>query len=521
MKTCPYCGAENNDNEQCCQVCLTSLPTQAESTGRRKGLFFRGSSAEQSTYNTDEAVVYCESCGTENAAQSTFCSCCGASLGTSFAGAGKKRQKKWRTIAAGVLAVAVAAGGTYYLTQGSSRRIAGVLKYMEDDFTQQLQAQSTLQSSLEQCTELLDEGAFTLELQLHTEAADLAGTVYYDRKEKCLCGQTDLAASSAQIDTQISFAANKKDIQFKLPQSPDIYGCNLDEFSKTSLAKLLPVDVSSKNLKALFSKPKLGQFPGKDIRKAWSKLVKSMKLEESSPSDNYPDCTVYQVTWDQKAVRNLLTSTQKDTEESTDLLDGLNRFVSKELGSVGTDITGFLVDYMEQDCRAYVDSNGRLQAVDITVKRLLGLIGEEDIWTIEFQDPEHPWKGWKLTSLKNTASGVWQWKDGVAMLVLDIDALNTLSLSVQGGYNDETGQLRLELASGELGMELTGQLACKGNQTSLTLQSDVIGLGQVELTLSLSEPSLGQTPTMLSDNGKYVDITNSSNWERMKIYLTD
>lgn len=519
MKTCPYCGAENSNNAQCCQVCLTSFPTQAESTGRRKGLFFRSTSAAQSTYGTDETTVYCEACGTENEAQSTFCSCCGSSLGTTFAGAGKRRRKKWLGIAAGVLAAAVTAGGVYYLTQGSSRQIAGVLNYLESDFTQQLQTQSTLQSSLEQSATLLDEGAFALDLQLHAEAADLAGTVYYDRKEKCLRGQADLAASDAQIDTQISFSANQKEIQFKLPQSPDIYGCNLDEFSKTSLAKLLPVDVSSKNLKALFSEPKLGQFPGKDVRKAWSKLVKSMKLEESSPSDNYPGCTVYQVTWDKKAVKNLLTSARKDAEESLDLLNGLNRFAPEPLGSVGTDITGFFADYMEQDCRAYVDSNGRLQAIDLTVKRLLGLIGEEDIWTIEFQNPEHPWMGWELTSLKNTAFGVWQWKDGAAVLELDIEALNILSLNVQGTYDDDTGHFQLGIASGELGLELAGKLACKGNQTSLTLQSDVIGLGQVELTLSLSGASSGQTPTMLSDNGKYVDITKSSNWERMKIYL--
>lgn len=561
MKKCTYCGMENSDDAQVCSACFTILPeVEAPRQTKKKGRFSFGKKQKSSAQATrtcpvcgtsnSASAVYCTACFsdlgdssgtsgeaadttggetqtcpvcfTENSADSTVCCSCGADL-TSGVGSkgGTGNGKKIAWIAAGVAAVALAAGGVALALNSISSPVSDSMEYMGSALTERLDQMTTVNEYLANSAALLESGEFAIEIDLDTQNADLSGTVFYDRGEKLLSGSVEWDDSAVGIETIVTFSADKKDVMFKLPESPDIYGCDLDEFGQTALAKLLPVDISSEMLGNLYAKPNTDLFSGGDIRKAWDALMKTVEYEETSASDDHPGCTVYQITWDAKAAKALLTNVQEQAESSFSLVDGANNLLSGLFGEVGTNAVNFFVEYMKQDCRLYINADGKIEALDFTVKSLLGLIGEEDVWTIQITNPDDPWESWTLTSRKGTASGYLVSNDDMAQLELDIDVLNILSLYVAGDYDDSSGAFSLAVRSGDLGMGLDGRVISRNGSAKIELSGDVIGMGHVELTCGLDNLETGEVPEMISDNGKYVDITDAKNWERMKVYLLD
>lgn len=564
MKKCSYCGLENTDDAEVCVSCYTILPEAApQEEGKKQGKAKWGFSFGKKKKADTPAGKTCPVCGSSNDASEQYCVACGSELGSagenadSFSGTptgGTKicpvcfaenssdayacvacgselesepdpvptprfDKKKAIFLAGGVAAAALLVGGVTMIAGNFSSPVEKSMSQMGTSLSERMDQMTTVQEFLENAEQLNEDGTFAVEIDLDTETAELSGTVYYDRSGKILSGSVEWEDDTQGIDTTLSFSADDDVVMFKIPESPDTYGCSLTEFSKTQLAQLLPVKIDGEMLKNLYKKADTSDLSGDAVKKAWKKLMQSMKYEESSASDAYPGCRVYHISWDAKAAGNLMDTVTDQAESSFDLIAGAENVAVNLLGDWGSDAVSFVVAYLEEDAYLYINGEDQIVALDFTVKPIMGLIGEGDIWTFRVNNPSDPWSDCTLTSHNGTASGYFRSDAEGAELMLDLNVLGMLELDVNGSYDDSTGAFGISLGSGGSSVGLTGKVISRNGSAKIELEGDMIGMGYVDFIFGLDNLDVGEIPQSLSSNGKYVDITDSKNWERFKTYI--
>lgn len=518
---CPNCGAQNTKGDEFCVACGAALSSGGSGGTKTCPVCMAANDASADTCAvcgsplSQETGEACPVCGTENPAGAKTCISCGTRLSGGKSGFA---VKKLAWVAAGVAVVAGAVMGVSAILNNVQSPISESMEMLGAALSQRVSQMSTIHDYVENSQAVNDTGAFAIEIDLETENADLAGTVFYDRNAKLLSGSVEWDDDAKGIDTILTFSADDEVVEFEIPQSPDIYGCDLDDFAESKLAGLLPINISGETLKNLYKKPDTSDLTGDGVESAWNKFLKTVEYEEISESKNYPGCRVYQVSWDEKAMKELLGQATEEAQSGFSIIEGASNAAANLFGQAGKSTVQFFASYMEQDCRLYINESGQVVAADFTIKSILGFGG--DVCTIEIADPADPWSYWSLTSLKGTASGYLMSDEEGAELAVDINAMDLMDMNLTAAYDDSSGAFGVDLLLGELDMGLTGKVISRNGSAKIELNGSVIGLGQVELTMGVDNLEASEVPAMISANGKFVDITDAKNWDRMYQYLT-
>ncbi len=516
MKQCINCGAELEEQVEFCAICGAEQPGMDTGARKKKRFFSFGKEQEESHREAEPAERdVCPICGMETTAR--VCPGCGTPLGPQESTT-RTGGKKWATrVACGLAAVGLTAAAGMELLGLWLSPMGASVEQLGKELPGQLEQMSTLTAYRENRRELLEAGEFTLEVDLDTGDRSLCGTVAYDRGAETLAGELEWRDESRGIDTIVTFSADDKVVMFRFPESPDTYGCKLKEFADSDLAGLLPVKLGPELLEELFRKPD-PEKENKELSRAVRNFLRSVEREEISPSQDHPGLRAYQIHWDGDDLKALLGQVEEEATQGSEYLRGVSGTAVNLTGDAGRLLAQFVAGYLEQDCRLYVNGENRLGAADFTVKPLLGLGG--DIITLNIADPEHPWQAMELTSRKGSTQGMLAMNADGAELGLEIRMGADLALDVGGKFDNSTGAFFLTMELGELHGGIQGMLDSADGRAKLTLAGDRLGMPGMGLTLGYAPTPDGAAPEMISDNGKFVDVTDRSNWDRMYLYLT-
>ena len=267
---CPSCGAQNAKGDDTCVACGAALSSGANMGTKTCPVCMAANDASAETCAVCGSPLsqgtgeYCPVCGTENPAGAKTCVSCGTKLS---GGKSSFTVKKLAWVAAGVAVIAGAVMGVSAMLNNVQSPISEAMEILGTALSERVSQMSTIHDYVENSQALNDTGAFAIEIDLETENADLAGTVFYDRNEKLLSGSVEWDDDAKGIDTVLIFAADDEVVEFEIPQSPDIYGCEIEDFAGTKLAALLPVEITSETLKNLYKKPDTADLTGDGVER--------------------------------------------------------------------------------------------------------------------------------------------------------------------------------------------------------------------------------------------------------------
>lgn len=525
MKKCSYCGTENSDEAQVCTYCFTVLPdapTEPPEKKTGKGRFSFGKKGKQEKEEAP-AEKKCPICGTVNSGTAKFCiacsselpsegektervakpvcpvcftenepgcvSCvsCGAALELSKTKtSGTKGGMKLAWIGAGIAAVALTVGGVSMILGNATTKVARAANQLGEAVTEQVSQMSNLNGFAENFTALHEGGEFTLILDVDTEDTEAAGTVNYDRSEKVLAGTVEYSSESDNVDGTVEFSVDNREIMLRLQGSQDIYGCDVDEYSKTKLAGLIPV--STETLENLFRKTKPTEEVEDRVGDAWKAFLDTVETDETNEREiNGQWCNAYEICWDTDAAIGVVNS-----------LFGWE-------GSVLNAASGVL-KHLDPDFQIYVNEDDRIVQADFMVGT--------DKCVIDFADSGNPLSSCVLTSQASGGGpGVMS-----GYLVSDSEQIQLLIdwtdvLYLDCTYDDSSGAFTLDVDLLGIVWDLEGKVTSRNGSAIVEVSGWLPETGAVELRIGLDD--LAEAPGMLSGSGKYEDLLEEKNWKRL------
>lgn len=530
MKTCIYCGSENEDSQKVCAVCGSEMPV-TESKPEKKGFFGKkqksGSAEKKHCPNclseNDAGAQVCAICGSmlsaggSSESQGSACPVCGAwaapgdsvcascgSTLTDMGGNGGGKQKftlsapvKW--IAAGVAAVAMTVAVVLMVLNSGPRQVAQAAENMGSAFSRQLQQMPTLTAFINNQAALSDADQFRATVDLSGANLELVGHVNYDSRNKALDGYVAYENDPENVDLEFDFSSDNRDFCLSADRlTADIYGFALKDFSRVPLAKLLPLPTDEEGGLILFPSGDLDEQMEDRLGDSWKKFRDSIEVDEinerqMSVGGVVQNVRAFEITW--------------DTNAALSVMGGL-------LGRGESFLSGFagFFSAMEPDCRIYMNEDDILVAADFV------LAGNK--CTIEFSGTENIWESCRLTSIamggvegavtgyltsgRNGIDARIQWQD---------------KMEYYFNYQDATGKFELGAARNGTVWYVDGSITSRNGGAGITCQGYWGDLGLVSVGFQM-EP-LTEKPRQLAD--KYVDLTdmNISDWQRLLIELSN
>lgn len=430
-------------------------------------------------------MKFCTSCGAGNVDSRTSCSECGASLPTSTTTATSttnvkttkatsKGKGKLGAVIAGVLGFAGVAALVVTLLSGSP--LTKALSHTTDGLRNIAQEQTMLQK-FQNCDELLsDRGKYSTTLQFRTGRYSISLDADYSEKSKTSSGEISFVDNVNDIDLELQFAADKKDLQISAPEVlTNLYGTSWKDMQKkfegsfldSLLPDSLPKNVNWKKLASGDMEDVLKQVFGEkyhDFKKTVQ--VEKMGARSLRVNGESMECKAYRITWSSKALHNLLTP-------------GGGSGILKDF----TGLLNSIIPEVEPDCLVYVNKDGYLVAVDYVS------MGAQCLFVLEGQ--ENPWEQFSLT-VKSLYGDTVVYNGGAQKIgsIMRVYLENQNERLFLFQFDDTTGEFSLETRSA--GNLLKGRLFAEGSTMELEISWYLEGTGNC--TLFWSKTTLNQEP---------------------------
>lgn len=447
-------------------------------------------------------MKYCPNCGCENEDFSSLCTNCGSALGTAEAPGRKKRNRgsgKILKILAAVAAAGALGGGIF---AGVKLLGGNTLSRAYQRTTSAIVEEANEQKGISAVTGLLekyeDQGKYTLEIGYQNSTLEADLSCDYSRSAKLMDGELRFADGQSEI--VLDYSVKKDVVQFTVPGVvQDVYGFSVnklgDKLDKSPVTKLLPIDFSALSDLNFFQKTNAAKSLNKLTKGKLDILKDSVKIQyldkrPLSLGGESQTCKMYQVTWNEQAVNDLLQSFSK------------NPVLGK--------LAGFLKDIVPKidgDCRCYINKDGYLVGIDLVS------LGSKYFFVME--GDENPWDKFSLTitslsgeireytgGLFHTDAGMQLYLKNQEELFFGLDYATDGKFSV---YTDKYGTIAY------------GTMLSSGDQLDLELNLNSEMMGSQKLTCSVS--ALEEKPEKLAKY--YVDLLDMdlADWQRLLLDL--
>lgn len=447
-------------------------------------------------------MKFCPNCGCGNDDFSSLCTNCGSALGTSDAPGRKKRTRgsgKILKVIAAVAAVGALGGGIF---AGVKLLGGNTLSRAYRRTTVAIAEEANQQKGISAVTGLLEKyenhGKYTLVFGYENSALAADLSCNYSRSAKLMDGE--LRYTDHQTAIGLDYSVKKDVIQFTIPGVvQDVYGFSVDKLgtklNHSPIGKLLPIDFSALSDLNFFQKTNAAKSLNKLTKGKLNVLKDSVKIQyldkrTLSLGGESQTCKMYQVTWNEQALNEVLQSLAK------------NPVLGK--------LVGFLKDIIPKidgDCRCYINKDGYLVGIDLVS------LGSKYFFVMEGQ--ENPWDKFSLTitslsgEIREYTGGLFHTDSGMQLYLKNQeDLFFGLDYSADGKfsvYTDKHGTIAY------------GTMLASGGQLDLELNLDSAMMGPQKLTCSVSE--LTDTPEKLAKY--YVDLLdmNLADWQRLLLDL--
>lgn len=453
-------------------------------------------------------MKFCTSCGAGNADSRTSCSECGASLPadinsvtpattTKVKQKNKNKGKQGLVLAALVGIASVIALAVLF----SGSPVSKALTRTTDSLASIAQEQTMLQKFLKCGEKLTGLGKYSMTLDLYSDSYCVGVETDYSKSAKILSGEFNYSDSIKNLELEMLFSADKKDLQVAVPQvSSNIYGAPLKDMRKkyeeSILASVLPLSLPKNMDWNLFSAKSaedvLKQLFGEKFD-AFKKTVEVEKMGIRSLNVNGTsmECKAYRITWSSKALGNLI-----GTSDGTDFM--------KHLG----DLLDEILPEVEPDCIVYVNKDGCAIGIDYVS------MGAQCLFILEGE--ENLWEKFSLT-VKSVYGDTVVYNGGIRQIgsVMHIYLENQNERLFSFRFDDASGEFSLETRSaGDL---LSGRLFSEDSTMEMEISWYLTGSDKHTIAWSMS--SLKQDPQKLAK--AYINLLDMSltDWQRMLIDL--
>lgn len=477
-RVCPMCGAVNGPADSYCSACFAELGSGSIENGM-----------------AGDVPSYCPCCGAENPAGTEYCLSCSSRIPTApekTKGSGKKSNLGvFAWIGAGVAAVVAVVVAVSLMLGGISNPAKKAVDSMADSVADQTHKMANLGTFADNFAALNESGKFAVILDAELPGEEMVGTVYYDRQKKLMSGSLELDSESMSLQSGLDFSLSNKEIMFRPQDSQEIFGCTMRGLANTVVVRLLNqnkmlnkmgVSMDQDLLENLFKKIDAPEESAKQIRTAWKKLAKSLEVDEAAERDGY---RVFAVSIDEDSIDEFLDSVLGEGEFRKNLANFLT--------GVGPDI------------HLYIDADGNLAKADM-------FIGGEKCY-LEFADSTDPLADCTLTSENGNIWGNMV-SSSAGMKVSFFCAVGKSYLSMELTYDDATGEFLLSADFGNgYNLQVKGRLISRNGQAIVELEGYIPSMGDLKVRIGLDR--LAVQPEQLSRNGKYLDILDFDNINRL------
>lgn len=443
-------------------------------------------------------MKYCPNCGCGNDETSSACSNCGAVLNTAATVTRRRRNRGGQNIVkivVAIAAVAVVAGGIFAGTKlFGGNTFSKAYKRTTGAITEEVNGQKDISAVAKQLEKYEQQGKYTLDIGYQNSELSVNMQCDYSRGDKLMDGV--IHYSDAQMDLDLDYSVKRGVVQFTIPGVvQDVYGFSVNKLGnklgKSPVGKLLPIDFTALSDADFFQKTNIAKSLNKLTKGKFDALKDSVKIKYldkrtlSFPSGSQP-CKMYQVTWNEQALNDLLKS-----------MTG-NPVLSK--------LAGFIKDIIPQidgDCRCYINEDGYLVGVDLVS------LGSKYFFVMEGET--NPWDQFSLTvtslygdtkvytgGLSNTNQGMRLYLQNQDELFFEAEYNNDGSFSV---YTDKFGTI------------VYGNLTVSNGCVNLEANLNSTMMGPQKLTCKVS--ALAGKPEQLTKY--YVDLLDMSlaDWQRL------
>lgn len=447
-------------------------------------------------------MKYCPNCGCENEDFSSLCSNCGGALSSAASAGKKKRNRGSRNILkviAAVAAVGALGGGIFVgakLLGGNA--LSKAYQRTTNAMVEDVNEQKGIAAVTKQLEKYESQGKYSLEIGYQNSALETELLCDYSRGAKLMDG--DLRYADGQLEVDVTYSVKRDEIQFTIPGVvEDVYGFSVNDLGKkldnSPVGKILPVDFTALSDINFFQKTNVAKSLDKFTNGKLNVLKDSIKIEyldkrTVSIGNRSENCKMYQVTWNEQAVDELLQS-----------LSG-NPVLSK--------LAGFIKDIIPKidgDCRCYINKDGYIVGIDLVS------LGSKYFFVMEGE--ENPWDKFSLTitslygetkeytgGLFNTDTGVQIYLKNQEELFFGTDYTNDGEFSI---YTDKFGTIAF------------GTILSEGERTYLEVNLNSSTMGTQKFTCAIS--ALNEKPEQLA---KYhVDLLDMglADWQRLLLDL--
>lgn len=448
-------------------------------------------------------MKYCPNCGTGNEDYASACSGCGTALG-----GGSPGTKRTPTgiasgalvkIGAAIAAVGLVAGGVFLgakLLKGNA--LSSAYEKTTDAFVEEVKVQRGIAAFTDLLDKYEDSGKYTLELIYQNDVLQLDSLCDYSRPAKKMTGE--LKYSDHRLEIGVDYAIKKDVIQFTCPgQLEDIYGFSVkklgNKLNNSALTSLLPIDFSALSDVDFFAKSNWAEFLNQQSNGKFDILRDSVKVtyldkREVQFATGAQKCRMYQVTWDEKALTDLINT----------------------LGGKGlmAKLVGFVVDLVPQidgDCRCYINEDGCLVGVDLVS------VGNRYLFMME--GTQNPWDKFTLTitslygDAKVYTGGLYSSADGIQMYLQNQEEIFlAIEYDNKGDFSVHTDKH---------GTIVYGNISVAGKEAALELNLGSAQMGTQKLVYRIS--ALEEAPDQLSKY--YVNLLDMdfADWQRLLLDL--
>lgn len=456
MKTCIYCGTENEDSASQCIACSGVFQTQTASQTKRVK--------------------------TQN-----------------------KKAAKWIGIAVGAVAVIAAVGTAVGLLVSnhtlSSLSLSKAAVKTAVAFSDYFDANSNPAKALIDLKERMEDGKYSAELVVDTAGVYLSTDLDYSRSAKVLNGSADIQIPTENVSFALDYSSNTKVFQFAFKEGGyNVYGLKYSTLGKkygdSFLSGLIPAEKLENAGKQLFQKPDIKNFLDNSAEKEFKALKKSFQIKKINErvvniGGVSQNCTVYRIEWEEDAAKNLVSALTGRKE-----LTGIAQWLSTVLGK------------LEPECTCLVNEKGRLIGIDfvsVGVQYEFLLEGKNNIW-----------ESFSLTA--TTASGTQtRYTGGVerSNSVVRVSLQGDSGQLFAAEYDGSTGNLTIEDSSGSV--ILKARIFTDGEKSVLTLYLNAFSVGEETIQFSVGE--LKNKPAQLGKEYVDVFEMGLIEWQRLLMNL--
>ncbi len=441
-------------------------------------------------------------CGAEYDDDVMVCGSCGTELGGTQQTVRNRRSrggsKVWIAIVAIVVVVALAVAGGYF---AFSRRADVVMDRAWDksvrEFSSLVEEKSEVADIVEGLTERVKDGDFTGSIELNADGLALESDFDYARSQKVLAGSVDCQISELGLDLYMNYSADKESVQVMFPNgSFDVFGFRYSDMAKdyegSLLSKILPKGIDGNLGDNLFEGSSgKGVLGGKITAFVESLKIKKLDKRDIAVGGAVKRCDVYQVSWDEAAVKALVGSS------------GVNQRSTK----FGKQIAA-LIQKLEPECLCFVDKSGMLIGANVVA------LGKQYTFLLEGKD--NPWEVFSVTesSLYGETvhySGRLEKDGSVLTFSLKNEDIELCAVT----YDEKDGAF--EIRTMTMGTILSGYLIGDKNESTITLAWDSLEQTPVEIELTLKD--LQQKPERIAK--EYRDLLSMTlvDWQRLLMSL--